>query len=87
MFHTLKRVDCILYCHTLNVPIQCHFREKGVGLTPIRKISLLILVSPEKKCNIVFRNEGRGGGGGRGGGVKGGLEFHTVWKIHPNLII
>ena len=41
----------------------------GGGITPIRNISLQISVSSEKKRNIVFRNEGGGGG------VKGHLEI------------
>ena len=44
--------------------------KRGEGVTPIRKISLQILAPPEKKRNIVFRNEG-----GRGG---------RLWKFSEN---
>ena len=51
-----------------------NFQEKGGGVTPIRKIKLQIFVPPEKKHNIVFRNEG--GGGQR--------PFGVLPKIHPS---
>ena len=49
-----------------------NFREKKEGVTQIQKISLQILVPPEKKRNIDIRNEG---GGQR--------PFGLYPKIHP----
>ena len=51
------------------------FSERGGGVTQIRKISLQILVPPEKKHNIVFRNKG------------GQRPFGVFPKIHQNPII
>ena len=43
-----------------------------------KKVSLQILVPPEKKRNIVFRNEGGGAGAGQ-------RPFGSFPKIHPFL--
>ena len=62
----------------------------GKGGGAIRKISLQILAPPEKKRNIIFRNEG--------GGVRGRLEFfrkfirfggprRPLGKLCPKLMI
>ena len=59
-----------------------NFREKRGGVTPIRKIWLQILVPPEKKRNIVFRN--------KGGGLRGRLEvfrkFIQIWERRRPLV-
>ena len=52
-------------------------RKKG-GVPPIQTFLLQILVPPEKKRNIVFRNEGGGAGAGQ-------RPFGSFPKIHPFL--